>query len=126
MRKNLVFIYCLLSNLFIVHAQPTLYGTTLNGGTNSTGTIFYYQPATNIQHIIKNLDSYLGSPTDNNFIQASDGKLYSMTTYGGVYGYGAIFSFDPTTDVYIDVHDFNYAGGAYPYGSLIQLANGED
>jgi uncharacterized repeat protein (TIGR03803 family) len=124
MKKNLLFISLFMFSLFSSTAQTTLFGSTANGGSNFTGTIFNYQPASNTQHIIKNLDTYIGSPTNNNFIMGTDGKLYSMTTYGGLYGYGAIFSFDPATSTNSDIYDFNNITGANPFGSLLSLASG--
>src|SRR5580700_8469218 len=123
MKKNLL-ILLLLFMLYPGIAQTILFGTTINGGSNSTGTLFNYQPATSTQHIIRNLDSYIGSPTNNNFIQGADGKLYSMTTYGGTNGYGAIFSLDPLTANFTVLYDFNNNAGANPFGSLVQLPSG--
>ena len=41
-------------------------------------------------------------------IQASDGKLYGMTSHGGSNGYGVIFSFDPSTSTYTKLKDFDW------------------
>jgi len=69
--------------MFYTKAQ-TLYGTTLNGGTGGAGTINRYVPATNDLTVAKSfesLDAY--NPYQTNFIEASNGKLYGMTVYGG-------------------------------------------
>jgi uncharacterized repeat protein (TIGR03803 family) len=122
MKKNLLFIGLFIFS--VANAQRTLFGSTAYGGSNFTGTIFNYVPSSNTQHIIKNLDTYIGSPTNNDFILGTDGKLYSMTTYGGLYGFGAIFSFDPLTSTESDIYDFNNTTGANPFGSLLSLAGG--
>ena len=40
-------------------------------------------------------------------MQASDGKLYGMTSQGGSSGYGVIFSFDPSSSTYTKLKDFD-------------------
>ena len=58
-------------------------------------------------------------------MQASDGKLYGMTTNGGSSGYGVIFSFDPSSSTYTKLKDFDNTNGANPYGSLMQASDGK-
>jgi uncharacterized repeat protein (TIGR03803 family) len=48
-----------------------------------------------------------------------------MTTSGGSYFRGTIFSYDPVTSTYTNVKDFDYTNGASPYGSLVQASNGK-
>jgi uncharacterized repeat protein (TIGR03803 family) len=67
-------------------------------------------------------------------LQASDGKLYGTTDYGGSsyddenyeYGYSVIFSFDPSSSTYKKLKDFDYhTTGAHPSGSLMQAKDGK-
>ena len=111
--------------MFYTKAQ-TLYGTTLNGGTGGAGTINRYVPATNDLTVAKSfesLDAY--NPYQTNFIEASNGKLYGMTVYGGSSDAGVIFSFDLSSSTYTKLKDFDYTNGGYPYGSLVQASNGK-
>ena len=59
-------------------------------------------------------------------MQASDGKLYGMTTNGGSSSdNGVIFSFDPSSSTYTKLKDFDNTNGANPYGSLMQASDGK-
>jgi len=108
-----------------------LYGMTSEGGSNSSdfstyGTIFSYNTVTGAETVVHNF----GSDTDGNnpigtLIQASNGLLYGMTQYGGLYSQGTIISYDITTGVEKDVLDLGYpTSGYYPFGSLVQANNG--
>ena len=48
-------------------------------------------------------------------IQASDEKLYGMTSLGGSSDYGVAFSYDPVTSTYTKLSDFNGDNGWYPF-----------
>src|SRR5690348_2724214 len=125
MKKFLLSTLYLLTCMFYTKAQ-TLYGTTLNGGTGGAGTINRYVPATNDLTVAKSfesLDAY--NPYQTNFIEASNGKLYGMTVYGGSSDAGVIFSFDLSSSTYTKLKDFDYTNGGYPYGSLVQASNGK-
>lgn len=69
-------------------------------------------------------------PYETAMIEASNHKLYGMTAFGGIYhpvaisGSGVIFSYDPITNFYTKIHDFDSIGGMQPYGSLIQYIDG--
>ena len=105
-----------------------LYGMTQQGGTNIyDGTLFQYDPASNI--LIKKLDfdyANTGGNPSGSLIQATNGIIYGMTEAGGIYGYGVLFQYDITTDVYTKLMDFEGLGdGGKPLGSLVQATNGK-
>src|SRR5688572_9999320 len=102
--------------LSVTQAQ-TLYGTTLNGGNEGGGTINKFIPATNNLIVAKSFEDTDHSPYYTNLIQASDGKLYGTTGYGGSRGAGVIFSFDPSSSTYTKVKDFDGTNGGNPFGS---------
>ena len=105
-----------------------LYGMTNIGGAYGYGVIFCYDLSTNIYLDLHDFDSTFGSnPIYGGLIQATDGKLYGMTSYGGLNNSGVIFNFDLSTNVYTDIYDFmGYPGnGRNPAASLIQASNGK-
>ncbi|MCD4834546.1 MAG: T9SS type A sorting domain-containing protein [Bacteroidales bacterium] len=104
-----------------------LYGMTSMGGTNNSGVIFEYNPNTNTYTIKKNFTGGTdGKNPHGSLIQADNGKLYGMTSEGGINNYGVIFEYDLTTDICIKKIDFNGIGtGRYPQGSLMQADNGK-
>jgi uncharacterized repeat protein (TIGR03803 family) len=103
-----------------------LYGMTTQGGTNNAGVIYKYDLVT--QNLTKELDfdgSGNGGAPRGKLLQASNGKLYGMTYYGGTNGYGVLFEYDFATSTYTKKLDFNGAlYGENPPGSLIEISDG--
>jgi uncharacterized repeat protein (TIGR03803 family) len=104
-----------------------LYGLTRNGGTNNVGVLFQYDPATSTY--TKNLDfagAINGSNSEGSPMQASDGKLYGMTRYGGANNVGVLFQYDLATSTYTKKFDFaGVTNGVNPFGSLMQANDGK-
>ena len=104
----------------------SLFGpTSTSNGNFGFGVIFSYDPSTSTFRKLKNFDGANGGNPEGSLVQASNGKLYGMTRYGGSSDVGVIFSFDPVTSVYKKLKDFNYINGAQPTGSLIQAMDGK-
>ncbi len=104
-----------------------LYGMTASGGSNDLGVLFEYDPTTDTY--TKKIDfdgNTFGSSPWGSLVQASNGKLYGMTTGGGANGYGVLFEYDPTTGAYTIKQNFDgNINGASGYGSLIQVGSDE-
>ncbi|MES2592541.1 MAG: choice-of-anchor tandem repeat GloVer-containing protein [Bacteroidota bacterium] len=100
------------------------YGMTINGGANSVGTIFQYNPGTNTYTKKIDLSAANGSNPRGALIQASDGMLYGMTSSGGTNNVGVIFQYNPATNIYTKKLDFDVNNGQSPYGSLMQASDG--
>ncbi len=104
-----------------------LYGMTSWGGVNDLGVLFEYDLTTNIY--TKKLDfdgGATGSHPEASLLVAGNGKLYGVTSQGGVNDLGVLFEYDPTTNTYTKKLDFDgSATGSYPYGSLIEVGNGK-
>lgn len=127
----------------LVLDDDTLYGTTSEGGTNGSGTIFSYNldtqvftvlhtfgPQTNIgSDQITNVD---GSAPNAGLLLLNN-QLYGVTVNGGTNGAGLIFSLNLDGSGYTILHEFPkpwffYDGitatytnseGFHPYGTLI-------
>jgi uncharacterized repeat protein (TIGR03803 family) len=69
-------------------------------------------------------NSHTVSGAVGDLLQASNGLLYGLLWTGGTTGYGSMFSFDPGTKKFLEIHSWDYTTGAYPKGSLIQAADG--
>lgn len=106
-------------------ANGKLYGMTYQGGANDFGTLFSFDPTTNVQVKLVDFNAVNGAYPVANLIQASNGKLYGMTYGGGSSDYGVIFSFDPAANTFIKLFDFDNTRGAYPFGSLDQASDGK-
>ncbi len=96
-----------------------LYGMTPYGGSNGYGVIFSCDPATSVYVKLVDFDGTNGGSPYGSLIQASDGKLYGMTSTG--VGPGGIFSYDITTSAYTKLKDLE----GYPGGSLVQASDGK-
>lgn len=101
-----------------------LYGMTPLGGSNGTGVLFSYNLLTGKDSVLVNFNGANGSTAYGSLIQATNGLLYGMTRFGGGSGAGVIFSYNPVTGKDTVWVNFNGVNGSYPYGSLIQAANG--
>lgn len=102
-----------------------LYGLANSGGASfSYGAIFQYDPIANIYTKKINFNSTNGDGPKGSLVQATDGKMYGMTFYGGSNDVGVIFQYDPITNILIKKIDFSLANGSFPAGSLIQATDG--
>ncbi|MGP8215816.1 MAG: choice-of-anchor tandem repeat GloVer-containing protein [Bacteroidia bacterium] len=112
---------------FFQASNGLLYGMTDSGGTSNNGVFFSYNIKTGKDSIIQNFDDTTnGSNPLGNLIQASNGWLYGMTSWGGdsLYKDGVIFTYNPATGKDSVFHDFQYYDGASPEGTLFQASNG--
>lgn len=105
-----------------------IYGTTKEGGVNSMGVLFQYDPNSNLYAKKFDFDGSAngsGASVNGPLLQASDGKLYGMTGSGGSFNFGTLFQYDITSNSFIKKIDFSYSNGSQPFGSLMQASNGK-
>jgi len=101
-----------------------LYGAASSGGSAGGGVIYSYDINTGAYTDEYDLTSVSGTFPIGNPIVHSNGKLYGMTTSGGLYSSGVIYSFDISTGIFTDVYDFDGTNGSNPKGSLLELGDG--
>lgn len=101
-----------------------IYGMTRSGGSHLAGVVFCYDPQTAVYSVKKNFDIINGANPYGSLIQASNGKLYGMTSAGGSHDLGVIFSLD-LSGVYTKLKDLNNINGASPQGTLKQASDGK-
>jgi uncharacterized repeat protein (TIGR03803 family) len=107
----------------LTFANGKFYGMTRYGDSSNIGTIFEWDPATNVYTSKKKFTGDDGAKPFGDLTYAND-KFYGMTYEGGNSGNGVIFEWDPTTNVYTKKKDFTGDDGANPSGSLT-YANGK-
>lgn len=107
-------------------SQIKLYGMTSGGGIYGAGVIFEFDILSNSYKKVFDFDGdSLGGYPVGSLIQASNGLLYGMTPFGGPFGDGVVFEFNPFDHTYIKVFDFEKeTTGGMPSGSLFQHING--
>jgi uncharacterized repeat protein (TIGR03803 family) len=113
-----------------------LYGATYGGGSNGWGSVFSLTPPSSpggewTQAV---LNSFTGgddgSQPGAGVIIDLAGTLYGTTTFGGVYGYGVVFSLTPPASpggAWTETVLHHFTGGddgADPNGSLVRTSNG--
>src|SRR5581483_4783036 len=108
-----------------------LYGTTSVGPSGPGGTVFSFDPATNVFSTLHVFPTPTANGGPHQLIQARDGKLYGVTDNGGANNYGTIFSIDPAVGgaSFEVLYDFPAPGpgvtiGGEPLSGLIQDSNG--
>jgi len=113
----------------IFDAAGNLYGTTNKGGIYGHGTVFGLMPKPGggwregVLHSF-NADNGDGVGPQANLVQDAAGNLYGTTTYGGAYGYGAVFELTPQSggnSIEEVLYSFQHDGteGTNPYGGLV-------
>ncbi len=104
-----------------------IYGMASQGGIHNAGVIFEYDPISSL--LTKKIDfdtTTTGACPYGALTQATNGKLYGMTSAGGSNNLGVLFKYDTATAALTKLLDFNgTVNGATPYGSLIQTSTGE-
>ena len=117
------------SGSLIQGSDGKLYGMTELGGINNLGVIFSFDIYGGTAPVKKLVDFdglSKGSKPTGNLVLASDGKLYGMTTVGGSFGGGVLFSLNLDGTGFTKLLDFNGAiTGTQPRGSLVQFADGK-
>jgi uncharacterized repeat protein (TIGR03803 family) len=116
-------------------ADGNFYGATTFGGSDSSctnfgftgcGTVFKITPSGTLTtlHSFSGTD---GALPNTALVQATNGKFYGTTPYGGNYacggGCGTIFSITPSGTL-TTLHTFDGTDGFNPEGVLVQTANG--
>jgi uncharacterized repeat protein (TIGR03803 family) len=101
------------------------YGTTVEGGTANSGTIFRMTPA----GVVTVLHSFTGVGTDGvaprgGLIQGTDGNFYGTTSLGGFWTGGTVFRMTPAGTV-TTLYSFTGGNdGSTPYATLVQANDG--
>ena len=103
------------------YSQTQIWGMTVSGGANNNGTFVMAEPANNVFHSMYSFIDSIGSGPVGNLVFAPNGKFYGITLFGGCQDSCVCFSYDPTTGIFNDFHDFycNLINGYIPKGNRI-------
>ena len=99
-------------------------GVCSSGGIYGYGTIWKYSLDNNIVTKLADLDDQTGAFPYTGVMQASNGKLYGVTTNDGAGGFGTLYEFDLNNNAFTIRQNFDYSNGAFGYAQLIEV-NGE-
>jgi uncharacterized repeat protein (TIGR03803 family) len=103
------------------------YSATGSGGKHSRGSIIEFDYNNKAVSTKFNFDDSSGFSSNGAVLHASNGKIYGITRYGGLYGYGGIFEYDYNNGVYTKIHDFSATDGiqSMPGGMIMEASNGK-
>ena len=109
----------------IQSSSGILYGLTTQGGVNNIG-VLYSIDTTGSYSKIKDLDTLIGGRSPyGSLCESTNGKLYGMSSMGGINNYGELFEYNPLTDSLVNRFDFDFINGSTPLGSLALVGNGK-
>lgn len=77
----------------LVDVRGRLYGTTMQGGSKTLGTVFVRGRSGKVR-ILHSFGRHSDGADPNGTLVELNGKLYGTTQYGGAYGDGAVFSIE--------------------------------
>jgi uncharacterized repeat protein (TIGR03803 family) len=100
------------------------YGITNSGGSSDYGTIFSFNPTSNVLSPLANFDFSNGVYPLAGLTLGTDGLFYGTTQSGGIFDRGTIFSFNPTSNVLSPLASFNGSNGSLSRASLTLDPNG--
>src|SRR6185369_1985868 len=104
----------------LIENNGKLYGITQDGGANSDGVIFSFDPAGEGTYTdLYDFDGDTGSSPYGS-LTVKDNKLYGLTYNGGTNNAGVIFEYDPAGEgTYTKKYDFDPdTDKGYPYSTL--------
>ncbi len=110
----------------IQDASGTLYGTTINGGANNTGTVFKIPPS-GTQPLLYSFGPTTSTDGQNpyaNLMMDASGTLYGTTYYGGTNNAGTVFKISPSGTESVLYSFGTGTDGQNPYAGLVLDASG--
>jgi uncharacterized repeat protein (TIGR03803 family) len=107
-----------------IDSSSNLYGTTVDGGASSEGTVWKIAHGTTTITVLASFGGANGEAPQAGVTLDSSGNLYGTTNGGGVYGYGAIWKIAAGTTTLINLFSFDSYNGAYPYGNVTLDSSG--
>jgi uncharacterized repeat protein (TIGR03803 family) len=113
------------NNSLIQGSDGNFYGMTQGGGATGRGVIFKIAPGGNPYIVLRDFDlTSDGGQPRGDLVQGTDGRLYGMTSEGGMNGGGTIFRISTGGTFNVLRHLNPVTDGSNPLGSLvIQKAN---
>jgi uncharacterized repeat protein (TIGR03803 family) len=109
-----------LSVTMVEGANGKFYGVTQDGDSTRNGAIIEYDYATNRYKIAAKFDNFNGNLPTTPLMLARDGLMYGLTSHGGLYGFGTLYSYNMITDSITGL--LNFSSGSK--GALVQATDG--
>ena len=101
-----------------------LYGTCINGGTDSSCVIYNWDTTTQTYTNCWSFDIVHGDFPMSGMILGPGGILYGAASAGGPANAGVIYSYNTTTQTYTDLYELDSVNGYGPSGSPLLAGDG--
>jgi uncharacterized repeat protein (TIGR03803 family) len=98
-----------------------LYGTCSRGGTNDNGTLFSYNPTTNVFQKLYDFGNSFGIYPEGDLLIDYNEFLIGMTKRGGNNDKGVVFKYSINSGNYQVVSHFDSTNGSYPSSNLLKI-----
>lgn len=109
----------------LLESSPGVFlGTCSEGGANGSGTLFKILADGTFTRLKSLQPTQNGAFPKAGLGKSDGGQFYGVTEFGGLYGYGTLFTISED-GTFAKLHDFNYTqDGSSPVGGLISDGNG--
>jgi uncharacterized repeat protein (TIGR03803 family) len=101
-----------------------LYGVNNSGGIYDYGTIYKFNPTTNIYTHLLDFNGLNGRYPRSGLFLANNGKLYGSTISGRITDVDVLYEIDPATDTYTKKLDLGMSNPIGSYNKFVQAPNG--
>ncbi|MBK7691218.1 MAG: T9SS type A sorting domain-containing protein [Bacteroidetes bacterium] len=102
-----------------------LYGTASGGGATGSGVILEFDIANNTYTKKIDFNGITRRIPIGGLMQAPNGKLYGLTSEGGLFNNGVLYEYDYVTNTLTSKKDLSVSTGYTPYGALVTASNGK-
>jgi len=108
-------------NANMINVNGTLYGTTWGGGSYNDGTVFSFNPQNDAETVLWSFSNNPDGQSPNAGLVNVKGTFYGTTFWGGMYGWGTLFSLNPATNSEAVLWSFGNGKDGEEPGSLINV-----
>jgi len=106
--------------------NKSFYGVTSSGGIHNNGVLFKYDLVKGKDSAVINFNFSNGYyPYGGLMYDSLNGLFYGLTSAGGLYDYGILYSFDPVSGKQNVLFNFNDTLGSSPSGNITLGPNGK-
>jgi uncharacterized repeat protein (TIGR03803 family) len=108
----------------VADGQGNYLGTTSFGGSSSKGTVFSFNPATDVLTTLASFNGANGAVPQSGLVPDGQGHYLGTTHQGGTANEGTVFSFNPASGAISALASFTGLNGADPYAGLVPDGRG--
>ena len=110
-----------ITDKLIVGSDGWLYGTAHYGGASNVGTLFRFDPVSQVFETLHDFAGGEGGDTPyGGLCEAPNGWMYGITFLGGLDSFGILYKYHPTTDQFATLASLDTIPGSNCWSSMVQ------